>query len=174
MWRTSFWLGLFVLYCIAYHLNRYRVYRIRKQRAAGNDAKVVADLPAHDLFAYFNLVVRIPFVTELIPVKRIIGVSVFVIMNLIFIFFVPLKTQADGHGYVLATISIFDRRSVYVGVVNWGFVFVWLKEILFCLYYLVSLLKSLFPSTVLLPVLVLWNLFLTGFGERKYCDGNFF
>jgi hypothetical protein len=117
-----FWWGLFALYCIAYQLNRIRVYHIRKQRIAGNNTKVVTDFPGSKLLAYFDFVVRIPFVTEIIPVKHVIGVFVFVIINLLFIFFAPFKMQ-DEFGYILPAISTFDRRAVLVGMVNWGFVF---------------------------------------------------
>lgn len=117
-----FWWGLFALYCIAHQLNRIRVYYIRSRRIAGDDKKVVADLPGHRLLASFNRVVRIPFVTEMIPIKHVLGIFVFIIINLLFIFFAPFKIP-DGVGYILPPINSMDRRCVFVGIVNCGFVF---------------------------------------------------
>lgn len=115
--------GLFAIYCIGYQLNRLRVYYTRKDRISGNDAHVVKPIFHSKYASYLNTVVAIPFVTEMIPVKHIIGVSLFTIVNLLFIFFAPF-TLADGiDHYILASIGLFDRRAAFVGMVNWGFVF---------------------------------------------------
>lgn len=117
-----FWWGLFALYCIGHQINRIRVYLTRQKRIAGNDAVIVKPLVHWKFISYFEMVVRIPFVTEMIPVKHIIGIFIFTIINLLFIFFAPFKMQ-DGFGYILPSIAIFDRRAAFVGMVNWGFVF---------------------------------------------------
>lgn len=115
--------GLFALYCIGYQVNRIRVYYTRKDRIAGNEANVVKPLFHSKTLAYFNTVVQIPFVTEMIPLKHVIGVTVFTIVNLLFIFFAPFALADNVDGYILANIGTFDRRAAFVGMVNWGFVF---------------------------------------------------
>ncbi|PHZ08188.1 uncharacterized protein RHIMIDRAFT_295377 [Rhizopus microsporus ATCC 52813] len=116
-----FWWALFALYCIAYQINRWRVYLTRKKRISGQE-KVITSLPGSKLVSFLNYVVPIPFVTDMIAVKHIIGVTLFIIINLLFIFFAPFK-MVDDKPYVLPSIGIFDRRAAFVGMVNWGFVF---------------------------------------------------
>lgn len=117
-----FWWGIFAVYCIGYQLNKLRVLHIRKQRIAGNDSKIVTDLPGAKIFAYFDFVVRIPFVTEMIPVKHVLGITFFVFSNLIFLFFSPF-VQESGMSYYVPAIKVMDRKAAFLGMVNWGFVF---------------------------------------------------
>jgi hypothetical protein len=117
-----FWWGLFAIYCIGYQLNRIRAYRIRKSRIAGKQDNVVTDLPGAKLFHRLDTVIRIPYCTEMIPVKHVVGIFIFTVVNLLFIFFSPFE-MTEGSGYILPTISMFDRRAAFVGMVNWGFVF---------------------------------------------------
>lgn len=116
-----FWWCLFTLYCIGYQINKIRVYRARKQRIEGSD-KPLRPLMHSKFLSYFNMVVRIPFVTEMIPVKHIIGMFIFVCINLIFMFFAPFKINPTV-GYKVPAIGQMDRRASFVGMVNWGFVF---------------------------------------------------
>ncbi|KAI9476386.1 MAG: hypothetical protein EXX96DRAFT_540913 [Benjaminiella poitrasii] len=105
-----------------YQLNRIRVYYIRKKRLAGNDDKVVTDLPGARLWRKLDYVVRIPFVTEMIPIKHVIGVFLFCAINIIFILMSPF--QIDTHKkYFVANIGRLDRNGAFVGMANWGFVF---------------------------------------------------
>lgn len=121
MYTLFFW-GLFMLYCIFYQLNKFRIYKIRKQRIAGNDAKVVTDLPGTKFFAKFDRVVRIPYCTEMISIKDIIGVSLFVIVNVLFSLFAPF-VYIEGSEFALPTVGYMDRRISFIGMANWGFVF---------------------------------------------------
>ncbi|GAA5798869.1 hypothetical protein EDC94DRAFT_617624 [Helicostylum pulchrum] len=114
--------ALFAIYCIGYQINKIRVYKVRQARIAGNDAKVFKPVVHSKFLSYMNMVIRIPFVTEMIAVKHIIGMTLFVVINMLFIFFAPFKLN-DGMGYVLPAIGQFDRRAAFVGMVNWGFVF---------------------------------------------------
>ncbi|CAO3684590.1 unnamed protein product [Rhizopus stolonifer] len=116
-----FWWALFALYCIAYQVQRVRVYNLRQKRIAGQE-KVMHSFPGSHLLSPFNHVVRIPFVTEMIPVKHIIGVFLFTVINLIFILFSPFQMK-EGAEFMISSIGIFDRRAAFVGMVNWGFVF---------------------------------------------------
>ena len=113
--------ALFTFYCIGYQINRLRVYYVRNKRIAGQE-KVVESLPGSKFFSYFNYVVRIPFVTEMIAVKHIIGMFLFMVVNLLFILFAPFQ-MAEGQTFYISSIGIFDRRAAFVGMVNWGFVF---------------------------------------------------
>ncbi|RCH83366.1 hypothetical protein CU098_006803, partial [Rhizopus stolonifer] len=115
-----FWWALFAIYCVFYQINRLRVYYVRKSRINGKDDNVVQNLPGTRWLHRFDHVVRIPFVTEMMPVKHVIGISLFIIINLLFIFFAPFAMTGP---YTLTTIGIFDRRAAFVGMVNWGFVF---------------------------------------------------
>ncbi|KAI7891507.1 uncharacterized protein EV154DRAFT_507637 [Mucor mucedo] len=121
MYTVFFW-ALFMLYCIFYQLNKLRVYHIRKQRIAGNDTKVVTDLPGTKFFAKLDRVVRIPYCTEMISIKDIIGVSLFVFVNAIFSLFAPFS-YVKGEEFVLAASGYMDRRVSFIGMANWGFVF---------------------------------------------------
>ncbi|KAG2230323.1 hypothetical protein INT48_002748 [Thamnidium elegans] len=117
-----FWWGLFAIYCIGYQLNKVRVYYVRKQRLAGNDSKVLIDLPGSKFFNQFDHVVRVPFITEMIPLKHVIGITVFILINAVFIIFAPFALN-PGMGFVINAITTMDRRAAFVGMVNWGFVF---------------------------------------------------
>ncbi|KAI8368779.1 ferric reductase like transmembrane component-domain-containing protein [Blakeslea trispora] len=120
MTYAFFWWALFALYCIAYQLNRLRIYYVRKSRLNGKDDNVVTDLPGTQWFHRLDYVVRIPYVTGMMPLKHVIGVSLFVIINMLFILFSPFKFEMP---YYLAPVGIFDRRAAFVAMVNWGFVF---------------------------------------------------
>ncbi|KAI9254800.1 ferric reductase like transmembrane component-domain-containing protein [Sporodiniella umbellata] len=113
--------SLFAFYCIGYQINRVRIFYTRKSRIAGQE-KVVKAIPGGHLFSWLNYVVRIPFVTEMIPVKHIIGVFLFTVVNALFILFAPFQMLPDTE-YFLTRVGIFDRRAAFVGMVNWSFVF---------------------------------------------------
>lgn len=117
-----FWWGIFAIYCIAHQLNKIRVFYIRKERIAGNDGKVVTDLPGVKMFANLDYLVRIPLVTEMIPIKHVIGITIFTIINMIFLFFSPFVME-NGATYFVPPIKVMDRRAAFIGMVNWGFVF---------------------------------------------------
>lgn len=116
-----FWWALFALYCVGYQLNKLRVYKTRKQRIDGSN-KTLRPVMHSKFLSYFNMVIRIPFVTEMIAVKHIVGMTVFIAINLIFMFFAPFAFNPDV-GYAVPAIGQFDRRAAFVGMVNWGFVF---------------------------------------------------
>lgn len=81
------------------------------------------NLPWEHWLRPLDKVVAIPFITGMIELKHIIGVSLFVIINLLFIFFAPFQLSPDFDSYSLTSIGIFDRRAAFIGMVNWGFVF---------------------------------------------------
>lgn len=117
---TFFWWGLFALYCIGYQLNRIRIYRIRKSRIAGKEDNVVTELPLVKYWNRLDYVVRIPYSTEMFPVKHIIGITLFCILNVLFCLFAPFEMTGP---YVVPAIGQMDRRAAFVGMANWGFVF---------------------------------------------------
>lgn len=114
-----FWWGIFALYCIGYQINRIRIYRARSKRLSDKEA---TSTKSRHVFDKLNYAVRIPFVTEMITVKHIIGVILFIGVNLVFIFFAPFVYGEGGYNTNLS-ISYFDRRAAFIGMVNWGFVF---------------------------------------------------
>ncbi|KAI8371293.1 ferric reductase like transmembrane component-domain-containing protein, partial [Choanephora cucurbitarum] len=115
-----FWWAVFAVYCIGYQLNRLRVYYVRKSRLDGKDDNVVVDLPGARWFHRLDYVVRIPYVTEMMPLKHVIGITLFVLINFLFVFFAPFSMDKS---YYIAAVGIFDRRAAFMGMVNWGFVF---------------------------------------------------
>ncbi|KAI8146817.1 ferric reductase like transmembrane component-domain-containing protein [Fennellomyces sp. T-0311] len=121
-----FWWGLFAIYCIAYQIDRFLVYRARRQRSKGNnDAKAFSIFSLLEpLRPFGEHVIKIPFVTTWMPVKHIVGVSLFCIINVIWIVLAPFKL-ADGKSFAdTMSIGLMDRRAAYVGMVNWSLVFV--------------------------------------------------
>ncbi|GAA5809105.1 hypothetical protein MFLAVUS_002509 [Mucor flavus] len=117
-----FWWGLFAIYCIGYQIKKARTFYVRKHRLAGNDSKVVTDLPGAKFLSQFDYVVRVPFITDMIPVKHVLGITVFTLINAVFIIFAPFALN-PGMGFVINAIGTMDRRAAFVGMVNWGFVF---------------------------------------------------
>ncbi|KAF7730286.1 ferric/cupric-chelate reductase [Apophysomyces ossiformis] len=115
--------GLFSIYCIGYQLNRVYVYWVRRQRIHDKDA-YVKPLPWVGLMKPLERVVKIPFVTELIPVKHILGVSFFTIINLIWIIFAPFKFDPSYTSFEMPRVGLMDRRAAFIANVNWGFVFI--------------------------------------------------
>ncbi|KAI8991386.1 ferric reductase like transmembrane component-domain-containing protein [Mycotypha africana] len=117
---TFCWWVVFAIYSIGHQLNRIRAYRIRKKRIHGKTDTILTDLPGAQLFRSLDRVVRIPFVTEMISLKHILGITFFIIVNLIFMFFAPFTVNTK---YSVPPIALFDRRAAFIGMANWGFVF---------------------------------------------------
>lgn len=113
-----FW-GIFAVYCICYQSNRVRIYLIRKKRLH-NDQKVVTELPGARILHSLDRVVKIPFVTEMITIRDIVGISLFVIINILFSLFSPFTVSG---GYALPGIQSVDIRMAFISMANWGFVF---------------------------------------------------
>lgn len=119
-----FWWGLFALYCIGYQLNRIRVYRIRRKRLNTKAEILVPPLPGAKLFHRLDYCVPIPFVTEMFPLKHIIGLTLFSIINVLFIVLGPFAFADGGFKTNPApSVGLMDRRAAFVGMINWGFIF---------------------------------------------------
>lgn len=116
-----FYWGCFAVYCIIYQLNRIRIYYIRKKRIAGQEDKVVTELPGAKLYHSLDKVVKIPFVTEMMSIRDIIGCFLFLVVNLIFTLFAPLVMNEGG--WTLPGIRAIDLRMAFISMANWGFVF---------------------------------------------------
>ncbi|KAI7893164.1 ferric reductase like transmembrane component-domain-containing protein [Mucor mucedo] len=116
-----FWWALFALYCVGYQINKLRVYMTRQQRIDGKD-KTLRPVMHSKFLSSFNMVIRIPFVTEMIAVKHILGMTFFTFINIIFMFYAPFAINPEV-GYKVPAIGQFDRRAAFVAMVNWGFVF---------------------------------------------------
>ncbi|KAI7898381.1 ferric reductase like transmembrane component-domain-containing protein [Cokeromyces recurvatus] len=117
---TFFFWGLFTIYCIGYQLNRLRIYYVRKSRINGKEDNVVKDLPLSKYWKSLDYMVRIPWVTNLMAIKHVLGITLFIIINLIFLFFAPFTFNK---AYEIPPIGLFDRRAAFIGMANWGFVF---------------------------------------------------
>ncbi|KAI9468893.1 MAG: ferric reductase like transmembrane component-domain-containing protein [Benjaminiella poitrasii] len=117
---TFFFWGIFTIYCIGYQLNRIRIYYIRESRINGKEDNVVKELPFERYWKSLDYMVRIPWVTNLMSIKHILGISLFTILNLIFLFFAPFTFSGP---YEIPSIGLFDRRAAFIGMANWGFVF---------------------------------------------------
>ncbi|KAI8143988.1 ferric reductase like transmembrane component-domain-containing protein [Fennellomyces sp. T-0311] len=117
---------LFFIYCIVYQVQRAVLYRTRKRRTQQqtdekfhtSNSNIVA------LTGFLNTYVRIPWLTKLIPVKHVLGVSLFFIINAIFCFFAPFVLASYVPHYEVPVIALMDRRMAYIGMVNWSFVIV--------------------------------------------------
>jgi hypothetical protein len=127
-----FWWGLFTLYCLGHQFNRWRIYLHRRRQLQLQKKNGIADLgatvfdpslPWERWLRPLDRVVSIPGVTEMIAIKHIVGVSLFIAINLIWIFFAPFKWSDGFTSYQLAAIGMFDRRAAFIGMVNWAFVF---------------------------------------------------
>ncbi|KAI8086611.1 ferric reductase like transmembrane component-domain-containing protein [Halteromyces radiatus] len=127
-----FWWGLFTLYCLGHQFNRWRIYLHRRQQlklqqksGSQSASKATFDpiLPWERWLRPLDRVVAIPYVTEMIAIKHIIGVFLFICINLIWIFFAPFKWNDAFTTYKLESIGLFDRRAAFIGMVNWCFVF---------------------------------------------------
>ncbi|KAI9497036.1 ferric reductase like transmembrane component-domain-containing protein [Zychaea mexicana] len=128
---------LFFGYCVAYQISRIYLYRTRKQRIQNDrrgmnadddddDNDIKDDKPDNNLplNGLFNTYVRIPWLTNMIPVKHVLGVSLFFITNVIFCFFAPFVLAPYVPEYEVPIPALMDRRCVYIGMVNWSFVIV--------------------------------------------------
>ncbi|KAG0166102.1 hypothetical protein DFQ28_002768 [Apophysomyces sp. BC1034] len=118
-----FWWGVFSVYCIGYQLNRLYIYHVRRQRIHDQD-KYVKPLPWVTLLRPLERVVKIPFVTQLIPIKHILGVTFFIFVNLIWIFFAPFQFSPEYDAYEVPRVGLMDRRAAFIANINWGYVFI--------------------------------------------------
>ncbi|ORZ04923.1 ferric reductase like transmembrane component-domain-containing protein [Absidia repens] len=129
-----FWWGLFTIYCIGYQVNRWRIFLHRRKQLKlqkeGADADIIAAaasfdpaLPWERWMRPLDRVVAIPWVTEMIAIKHIVGVSLFLIINVLWTLFAPFKWNDAFSSYKWESIGLFDRRAAFIGMVNWGFVF---------------------------------------------------
>ncbi|KAI9478115.1 MAG: ferric reductase like transmembrane component-domain-containing protein [Benjaminiella poitrasii] len=126
---TNFWMlgmayafflwSLFVTYCLSYQINRVRIYFFRRKRLLSNDNDDNYDLipGTTNLFHRLDCVVRIPFITEMIPLKHIIATTLFSVVNLYFVLFVCPYEPAPYN------IAIMDRRATFTGMVDLSIVF---------------------------------------------------
>ena len=95
---TNFWIlgmayaffcwSIFIAYCIYYQVSRLSIYRSRSRRINGKEDSSILEPHKFRLLHRLNHVVRIPYTTELISVKQIVGTILFGLINLYFIFFV--------------------------------------------------------------------------------------
>ena len=121
-----FWWALFTLYCMAHQIDRFLIYRTRRLRSQG---KVMPE-PFSILgclsrpFNSLEHVIEIPFVTTWMPIKHIIGVTLFVIINVIWACLAPFHLAPNKTWANSLTIGLMDRRLAYIGMVNWSFVFI--------------------------------------------------
>ena len=121
-----FWWGLFTLYCMAHQIDRFLIYRTRRLRSQG---KVMPE-PFSILgclsrpFNSLERVIEIPFVTTWMPIKHILGVTFFVIINIIWACLAPFHLAPGKTFNNTLTIGLMDRRLAYIGMVNWSFVFI--------------------------------------------------
>ncbi|OBZ86182.1 Ferric reduction oxidase 7, chloroplastic [Choanephora cucurbitarum] len=124
---TNFWIlgmayaffcwSIFIAYCIYYQVSRLSIYRSRSRRINGKEDSSILEPHKFRLLHRLNHVVRIPYTTELISVKQIVGTILFGLINLYFIFFVYPYEFAPYH------VAILDRRAAFIGMVDWSLVF---------------------------------------------------
>ncbi|KAG2223229.1 hypothetical protein INT45_006110 [Circinella minor] len=146
--------SLFFGYCIIYQINRIVLYQTRKRRIQdakkedndtinnmnnginnnnnnNNNTKYTIlfnnknnDNNKLTLKKFYNSYVQIPWITKLIPVKHVLGITLFSITNIIFCFFAPFVLASYVTYYEVPQIALMDRRMAYIGMVNWSFVVV--------------------------------------------------
>ncbi|ORX48494.1 hypothetical protein DM01DRAFT_1326206 [Hesseltinella vesiculosa] len=117
--------GLFSLYCIGYQVKQWRIFWHRRQKLNKLDDKAFDPcFPWEHWLRPLDRVVSIPFVTEMIAVKHIVGMCLFVIVNVIFILFAPFKWTDGFTSFRFEAIGLYDRRCAFMGMVNWAFVFI--------------------------------------------------
>ena len=115
---------VFFIYCIAHQIQRIILYHTRERRILrqGNEKVQSSDYIAFT--SCLNTYVQIPWLTKLIPMKHVLGVTLFFIINAIFCFFAPFKLASYVPYYEVPEIALMDRRMAYIGMVNWSFVIV--------------------------------------------------
>ncbi|KAI9319342.1 ferric reductase like transmembrane component-domain-containing protein [Dichotomocladium elegans] len=119
--------GAFAVYCIMVQIDRFLLYRARQKRIASNGAIQYKPFSVFSIFSPFAKIgeynVKIPFVTNLIKLKHIVGMFFFCAINVVWIIAAPF-TLAEGRTFTVQSIGLVDRRAAFVGMVNWSFVFV--------------------------------------------------
>ncbi|ORY93472.1 ferric reductase like transmembrane component-domain-containing protein [Syncephalastrum racemosum] len=119
--------GFFALYCIGHQIGRLLRFLARRELLLGKSGtatKLHHRYSRIGLPAFMEHVIRIPFVTSMIPIKHIIGVFVLMCLNVLFCFFGAWKYDIGITSFPTPDISYYDLRGAYLGMVNWGFVFV--------------------------------------------------
>ncbi|KAI9274521.1 ferric reductase like transmembrane component-domain-containing protein [Phascolomyces articulosus] len=125
--------SLFFGYCLIYQINRIIIYQTRKRRIQSggkddyndnNKKSISNNNNRFTLFKFYNSYVRIPWLTNLIPVKHVLGVTVFFIINILFCFCAPFVLASYVPHYEVPPLGMMDRRMAYVGMVNWSFTIV--------------------------------------------------
>lgn len=119
--------SFFALYCIGHQVGRLLRFLARRELLLGKSGTVTE---LHRRYSRIGLpvfmehVIRIPFITSMIPIKHIIGVFVLMCINVIFCFVGAWKYDVGVTSFPTPDISYYDLRGAYLGMVNWGFVFV--------------------------------------------------
>ena len=145
--------SLFFGYCIIYQFNRIVLYQTRRRRiqnaGKNEDNDIISNTSSRikskrnsteytiipnkinnssrkktTLKGFYNSYVQIPWLTNLIPVKHVLGATLFSITNIIFCFFAPFVLASYVPYYEVPPIGLMDRRMAYIGMVNWSFVIV--------------------------------------------------
>lgn len=124
--------GAFLVYCACYQADqlsrtwlRWRGYRRRSNRE--DEASYAIKTPWDaicDLLRPLERTMTIPYIAMVISIKHLIGMSIFIIVNIIFCWFAPFRLHPSVPHYVWPTIGVLDRRMVYICMVNWSFTIV--------------------------------------------------
>ncbi|KAL0086073.1 ferric reductase like transmembrane component-domain-containing protein [Phycomyces blakesleeanus] len=110
--------GLFTLYCIWFQATRLYSYWLRQQRIKGIDRQPFV-MPGTSLYKKCDFLVRIPFVTNLIAAKHIVGVFILCVVNVLWSLWAPFVY--NDAGWVLPAVGLMDRRLAFIAMVNWDF-----------------------------------------------------
>lgn len=127
------WTG-FLVYCLYYQVDRFlKIYLSRRQNRQrkthhSRTSRRRAVITPMDTFRAavrpLEYSMTIPYVASMISVKHLIGMSLFIIANIICTYFSPFVLHPSLHHVQIPHWGILDRRMAYMGVVNWSFVIV--------------------------------------------------
>lgn len=125
--------GVFLSYCVLYQFDRLitlflRWQRQRRRRYIKKRDDEISIQPPHEMINHWMRPLEhsrtIPYIATMISTKHLIGMSLFIIANIIFIWFSPFKLHPLMDHYEWPIVAILDRRMMYVGMANFSFTMV--------------------------------------------------
>lgn len=131
---------LFLVYCLYYQTDQFLKTcflrrrrrqlqkRQQKRRLSGKSYASYTFLTPmdtfRDLFRPLEYTLTIPYVATMISIKHLICMTIFIILNILFVLFAPFILHPYYKHYRLPVWGLLDRRAAYVGMVNWSFTIV--------------------------------------------------
>lgn len=125
---------LFLVYCLYYQTDQFlktcflrrrrrQLQRIVSSRKIDSTCMTPMDTFS-DLFRPLEYTLTVPYVATMISIKHLICMTLFIIINALFVLYGPFTLHPYYKHYSLPPWGLLDRRASYVGMVNWSFAIV--------------------------------------------------